>query len=108
MGKSYYVFSSGRIRRKENTLFLENEQGKKVIPVEDVDDFYFFGELDLNTKFINFLSQQEITIHFLGKGLDGELLFCMHFDLGEAFYQAKPNQEQHQTPEQDLSSQRQV
>jgi CRISP-associated protein Cas1 len=64
MGRSYYIFSSGRIRRKENTLFLENEQGKKAIPVEDVDDFYCFGELDLNTKFINFLSQHEIAVHF--------------------------------------------
>lgn len=64
MGRSYYVFSSGRIRRKENTLFLENEEGKKAIPIEDVDNLYFFGELDLNTKFINFLSQREITVHF--------------------------------------------
>jgi CRISPR-associated protein Cas1 len=64
MGRSYYVFSSGRIRRKENTLFLENEGGKKAIPIEDVSDLYFFGELDLNTKLVCFLSQKEITIHF--------------------------------------------
>ena len=49
MGRSYYVFSSGRIRRKENTLFLENDEGKKAIPIEDVDNLYFFGELGKET-----------------------------------------------------------
>jgi CRISPR-associated protein Cas1 len=36
---------------------------KKVIPVEDVDSIYIFGEISLNTKFLNFASQNQIPIH---------------------------------------------
>lgn len=64
MSRPYYIFSNGRIRRKENTVYIENENGdKKVIPVEDIDTIHLFGEVDLNTKLLNFLSQQNKTVH---------------------------------------------
>jgi CRISPR-associated protein Cas1 len=62
--RNYYIFSNGRIRRKENTIYIENENGdKKAIPIEDIDTFHLYGELDLNTKLLNFLSQQNKTVH---------------------------------------------
>jgi CRISPR-associated protein Cas1 len=100
MKRNYYIFKSGRLRRKDNTLYFEPaaaadpeseavtsheipldeenahpENGsteetasrtrveRKPIPVEDVEAFYLFGEVDLNTKLLNFLSQQNIPIH---------------------------------------------
>jgi len=64
MGRHYYIFSNGRIKRKENTVYIENENGdKKAIPIEDIDTIHIFGELDLNTKLLNFLSQQNKTVH---------------------------------------------
>jgi len=64
MSRPYYIFSNGRIKRKENTVYIENEKGeRKAIPVEDVDTIHLFGELDLNTKLLNFLSQQNKTVH---------------------------------------------
>ncbi|MCV5179688.1 CRISPR-associated endonuclease Cas1, partial [Escherichia coli] len=33
------------------------------IPIEDVADLFFFGELDLNTKLLNFLAQKAIPFH---------------------------------------------
>lgn len=64
MSRPYYIFSNGRIKRKENTVYIENEKGeKKAIPVEDVDTIHLFGEVDLNTKLLNFLSQQNKTVH---------------------------------------------
>jgi len=65
MSKPYYIFSSGRLSRKENTIYIEDEDNiKKSIPIEDVESLHIFGEVDLNTKFLNFLSQQNIPIHF--------------------------------------------
>ncbi len=65
MGRPYYIFSNGRIKRKENTVYIENENGdKKAIPVEDIDTIHLYGEVDLNTKLLNFLSQQNKIIHF--------------------------------------------
>lgn len=63
MERNYYILKSGRLERKDNTLYLENEEGKKPIPVEDIYALYLFGEIDLNTKLLNFLSQHKITIH---------------------------------------------
>lgn len=64
MSRPYYIFSNGRIKRKENTVYIENENGdKKAIPVEDIDTIHLFGEVDLNTKLLNFLSQQNKTVH---------------------------------------------
>lgn len=64
MGRPYYIFSNGRIYRKENTVYLENDKGeKKAIPIEDVDVIHLFGEVELNTKILNFLSQQNKVVH---------------------------------------------
>jgi len=64
MSRPYYIFSNGRIKRKENTVYIENENGdKKTIPIEDVDTIHLFGEVDLNTKLLNFLSQQNKVVH---------------------------------------------
>lgn len=64
MSRPYYIFSNGRIKRKENTIYIENEKGeKKAIPIEDVDTIHIFGEIDLNTKLLNFLAQQNKTVH---------------------------------------------
>lgn len=64
MSRPYYIFSNGRIFRKENTVYFENDKGeKKAIPIEDIDVIHLFGEVDLNTKLLNFLSQQNKPIH---------------------------------------------
>lgn len=62
--RDYYIFRSGRIRRYENTIEFEYNGGKKVIPVNDIYSLHLFGEVDLNTKFIVFMNQHGIPIHF--------------------------------------------
>ena len=37
--------------------------GKKPIPIEDVEAFYLFGEMDLNTKFLNFVARHKVPLH---------------------------------------------
>lgn len=59
-----YVFSSGDLRRKENTLFIENEYSRRYIPVEAISELYLFGEVNLNTTLLNFLSRNEIIVHY--------------------------------------------
>jgi CRISPR-associated protein Cas1 len=62
--KNYYVLSNGRVRREKNTIYVENSDGvKKPIPIEDVESLYLYGEVDLNTRLLNFLSQKKITLH---------------------------------------------
>lgn len=63
MGRDYYIFSNGRIKRKENTIyFINSEENKKAIPIEEVERLHLFGEVDLNTKFLNYISKYSILI----------------------------------------------
>ncbi len=62
--KNYYVLSNGRVKREANTLYIENEAGqKKPVPIEDVESLYLYGEVDLNTKLLNFLTKHKVPLH---------------------------------------------
>lgn len=65
MGKDYYIFSNGRIKRQDNTIYFVNEdQTKKPLPVEQVEQLHVCGEVDLNTKLLNYISKYGICINF--------------------------------------------
>ncbi len=64
MRKTIYIFSDGELKRKDNTICFETQEGKKYLPVEDINEIFLFGEIDLNKKFLEFASQKEILIHY--------------------------------------------
>ncbi|MGB9881792.1 MAG: type I-B CRISPR-associated endonuclease Cas1b [Methanomassiliicoccales archaeon] len=64
MKRTIYIFSNGELRRQDNTLYFEGEKGRQYLPVENVSEFLVFGEVTLNKKLLEFLSQQEILLHF--------------------------------------------
>jgi len=63
--RNYYLSKNGRLSRKDNSIVfkIENEENR-YIPIEDIDSIYAFGEIDLNTKAVNFLAQNGVNIHF--------------------------------------------
>lgn len=99
MKRNYYIFSSGKLIRRQNTLYFESGKSeepielteknddtdeievedestdekleekepkripRKPIPIEDIEAIYCFSELRFNTKFLNFLAQNQITLH---------------------------------------------
>jgi CRISP-associated protein Cas1 len=64
--KTLYLFNNGRIKRKENTICVEAEEGTRYFPIAGVRDIFIFGEVDLNKKFIEFANENELLIHFMG------------------------------------------
>lgn len=65
MKKTYYIFTSGSLKRRDNTIYFESDDGKKhFIPIADTSDIVVFGEVDVNKRFLEFLSQQEVTLHY--------------------------------------------
>ena len=64
MDKSYYIFSSGTLKRKDNTLCLIKSSGEKAyIPIENVYDLYVFSDININSDFLDFLGSQAICLH---------------------------------------------
>ncbi|WP_018086142.1 type I-B CRISPR-associated endonuclease Cas1b [Desulfurispora thermophila] len=64
MKKTYFLFSSGELSRRDNTLCFTSEKGRRYIPVEDTGEIMIFGEVDVNKRLLEFLSQHEIVLHF--------------------------------------------
>jgi len=62
--KDLYIFSSGEIKREGNTLCFISEKGKKFIPISDIASILIFGEISFNKKLLEFLSSNEILVHF--------------------------------------------
>lgn len=67
MKQTIYIFSSGELKRKGNTIYFESEKGKKYIPVENTGEIMVFGEVDVNKRFLEFLTQSGITLHFFNR-----------------------------------------
>lgn len=64
MKKSIYIFSNGELKRKDNSLIFITKENKSYIPIERTSEIYVFGELNINSKLLNFLSQKNIIMHF--------------------------------------------
>lgn len=64
MKKSIYIFKNGQLKREANTLCLVTEEGKRFIPVEDISEIHVLGELDLNKRLLEFLTEKEVILHF--------------------------------------------
>ena len=65
MKQSYYIYNSGDLQRKDNTLrFTSYEGEKRDIPVERISDIYVLSEMTFNTAFINYISKYGIPVHF--------------------------------------------
>ena len=64
MERSLFIFSDGEIKRKGNTLYFESDGKKKYIPVENCKEILIFGEVNFNKKFLEFISQEEIILHY--------------------------------------------
>lgn len=64
MVESYYLFSSGELKRKDNVVRMTAPDGRfKDIKIEMTRDIYLFGETSMNTKCLNFLSTNKIPMH---------------------------------------------
>ncbi|WP_018130452.1 type I-B CRISPR-associated endonuclease Cas1b [Effusibacillus pohliae] len=64
MNRDIFILSNGRMKRKDNTLYFEDEKGeKRPIPVEQTNSIHFLGQVDFNTSLLHLLSQHQICFH---------------------------------------------
>lgn len=63
--KTRYIFSQGKLSRKDNSLYFKNENGQYVhIPIEGTKEIYCMNEVSINTKLLDFLSRNQVITHF--------------------------------------------
>jgi CRISPR-associated protein Cas1 len=67
MKKTLYIFQSGELKRKDNTLELQTENGKKVLPINTISEIHVFGELTINKRALEFLTSNKIPVHFYNR-----------------------------------------
>ena len=54
----------GELTRKDNSLCFRKDGKNIYIPVENTKEIFCFNEVSVNTKLLDFLSQNNIIIHF--------------------------------------------
>ena len=64
MGSTKYIMSMGELTRKDNSLCFRNDGKNVCMPVENTKEIFCFNEVSINTKLLDFLSQNNIIIHF--------------------------------------------
>ncbi|GAA5075684.1 CRISPR-associated protein Cas1 [Thermocatellispora tengchongensis] len=64
--RTYWLTTPCRIRRKDQSLRIERQDGSPVhIPITDVRDIVACEPVDINTAVISLLNQHRINVHFL-------------------------------------------
>lgn len=64
MGSTRYIMSMGEITRKDNSLCFRKNGKNVYIPIENTKEIYCMNEVSINSKLLDFLSQNHVVMHF--------------------------------------------
>ncbi len=65
MGKTKYIFSTGELKRRENSISFRDTSGRLThMPIETIREIYLMNEVSINTKLIQILNTAGIQVHF--------------------------------------------
>lgn len=64
MGTTKYITSMGELSRKDNSLCFRKNQKNIYLPIENIKEIYCMNEVSINTKLLDFISNNNIVIHF--------------------------------------------
>lgn len=64
MAKTKYISSMGELTRKDNSLCFRKNGKNIYIPVEGTEEIYCLNEVSINTKLLDFISRNNIVMHF--------------------------------------------
>ncbi len=65
--KNYYLVSDGKLKRHENTIYFENEDGKRPIPINSIYAIYALVFSSITSKAIALLAKEGVCIHFFNR-----------------------------------------
>ncbi|BDR67263.1 CRISPR-associated endonuclease Cas1 2 [Clostridium tetani] len=85
MGSTRYITSVGELKRKDNSLCFRKNNKNVYIPVENTKEIYCMSEVNINSKLLDFLSQNNIIMHFFNyyEGYSGTFYSREHYNSGK-------------------------
>ena len=67
VGREVHLINDGVLTRKDFTLLFENEDGKKYIPIEAIDNLNIYSNVIFSTGFFEFANERKLYISFINK-----------------------------------------
>ena len=64
MGSTQYITSMGELTRKDNSICFRKNGKNVYIPIENTKEIYILNEVSINTKLLDYLSRNNIIVHF--------------------------------------------
>lgn len=85
MGSTRYIMSMGELTRKDNSLCFRKDNKNVYIPVENTKEIYCMSEVSINSKLLDFISRNNIIIHFFNyyEGYSGTFYPKEHYNSGK-------------------------
>lgn len=64
MKNDYYILQSGTLKRKQNTVYFENESERRILPINKIHTIYAYGQLTFSSGVVNYLCKNGVPVHF--------------------------------------------
>jgi len=62
--EDFYILQDGILKRKENTIYFENKEGRRILPVNKINAMFAYGKLSYSSGVLSYLSKEGIPVHF--------------------------------------------
>ncbi|WP_096711631.1 type I-B CRISPR-associated endonuclease Cas1b [Methanohalophilus euhalobius] len=64
MKSEYYILQDGYLKRKENTVYFQNKDERRLLPINKIYSIYAYGKLSFSSGVVSYLAKNGIPIHF--------------------------------------------
>lgn len=64
MKVNFYLTRNGVLKRKENTIYFINREGRYLLPVHKIHSIFCYGRVTFTSGVISYLAKEGITLHF--------------------------------------------
>jgi len=61
---NFYLTRNGVLKRKENTVYFVNKDGRYLLPVNKIHSIYCYGRVTLTSGVVSYLAKHGICVHF--------------------------------------------
>ncbi|HIE34212.1 MAG TPA: type I-B CRISPR-associated endonuclease Cas1 [Candidatus Altiarchaeales archaeon] len=67
MKDNYYITQDGILKRKQNTVYFVNKDGRRILPVDRIYTIFAHGKITFSSGVVSYLCKKGVPIHFFNK-----------------------------------------